>query len=58
MLAFEPGCAPQPNRSMHRQQMIMDVINRRLPPLTEEEANLDHYVDQLEKRPIAVKDPQ
>ena len=46
MLAFEPGCAPQPNKTMKRPQMIMEEINKRIPSFAEEEASADLFADQ------------
>ena len=49
-LIFETDYARPPGRTESRQKMILDVLNRRVPPLTEEEANLDRRADDLLRR--------
>ena len=49
-LIFETDCARPPGLMESRQKMILDVLNRRVPPLTEEEANLDRRADDLLRR--------
>ena len=49
-LIFETDYARPPGMMESRQKMILDAINRRLPPFTEEEANLDRHADDLLRR--------
>ena len=49
-LIFETDYARPPGLMESRQKMILDALNGRVPPLTEEEANLDRLADNLLRR--------